>query len=81
VRTKTPSELKWLLVERATVAGNVDRLRKLHQSIAEELRQAEITLRSLDQATNLLYERVNAQAAGFSKPILRTMHVHKIAKN
>lgn len=41
MRTKTPPLLKWLLVERATLAGNVARLSEQEADIDQELRRVQ----------------------------------------
>ena len=56
--------MKWLLVERATLAGDVIRLERSLQRVTEELAQKRATLGALDTTIRLTDSRLYQRAAG-----------------
>lgn len=64
VRTKTPSEIKWLLVERATVAGDIAQREKSLQLITQELAALRSKLHALDSTIEFVNRKLDAKAAG-----------------
>jgi hypothetical protein len=57
MRTKTPPLLKWLLVERATVAGGISRTRERQELLTKELESSRARLVSLSQEIAHLQSR------------------------
>jgi hypothetical protein len=70
VQTKTPPELKWLLVERATLAGNIVALEKSRVHLKEEIARFQARVDALDTTMRCIERSINVQAAG-------TIHGHK----
>ena len=62
--THTAPELKWLLVERATLAGDLDKLRAQHSHLAAEIARVQDTLQAFDTAIRLTEARARPDAAG-----------------
>lgn len=66
-RTRTPPDLKWLLNERAAIAGRIQKLEKvLHglHKMEQSLSECRGTLDALDTAIGLAYQGVRPDAAG-----------------
>lgn len=64
MRKQTPPDLKWLLVERATVAGDIARLETKQALLAKEIAKRLTTLQALDTTIHLRESRVTPDAAG-----------------
>lgn len=64
MRTRTPPDLKWLLVERATIAGDIQRLQATQAQIASELANLQTQLEALDSTLALAYSSVRPDSAG-----------------
>lgn len=64
MQKQTPPHIKWLLVERATVAGNIAFLEQNIERVQSELALARASLDSLDKTIHFVDGRLNAQAAG-----------------
>lgn len=71
MRTRTPPELKWLLVERATVVGDIARLDARQALLAAELADRWATLRALDTTIRLTEYPVAPNAAGVVRRFAR----------
>jgi hypothetical protein len=71
LRTRSPPELKWLLVERATVAGDIARLDARQALLAAELAERWATLLALDTTIRLTEYPVAANAAGVIRSFAR----------
>lgn len=63
-RTRTPSDLKWLLNERAATAGALEEVAVRRQHLTKKLARLQKTLEDLDTAIGLLYPQVQIDAAG-----------------
>ena len=64
MQTQTPPELKWLLVERATLAGDIARLEKSREHLAQEISKHQARVDALDTTMRLLESKLNVRAAG-----------------
>jgi hypothetical protein len=64
VRFQTPSHLKWLLVERATITGDIERLQESQARIALKIARLEEARQALDTTMELMDRRVSVRAAG-----------------
>lgn len=64
MRTSTPPELKWFLVERATLAGDLATLKTRLNFLKAEIGRFESTLQSQDGVIRLTEARVRPDAAG-----------------
>jgi hypothetical protein len=64
LRTRTPPELKWLLVERATLAGDLVSLKTRQSFLEAEIDQVQSTLQALDTTIRLTEARARPDAAG-----------------
>jgi len=64
VRSRTPPELKWLLVERATLTGDISRLERRQIALAQELAKLQSTREALDHTISVLEARVRVDAGG-----------------
>jgi hypothetical protein len=63
-RTPTPPEIKWLLVERATLVGDIEQLTRRRAMLDAEIESLQSQVRALDASIRLIDARVNAAAAG-----------------
>lgn len=63
-RTQTPPEIKWLLVERATLVGDIEQLARRRALLDTELQRLHSQVQALDASIRLMDARVNAAAAG-----------------
>jgi len=64
LRTRTPPELKWLLVERATLAGDLASLKRRQSLIEAEIARVQSMLQALDTSIRLTEARARPDAAG-----------------
>lgn len=64
MRTKTLPALKWLLVERATLQGDIQRLHATQARVACELAKLQTQLQALDSTLELAYSFVRPDGAG-----------------
>lgn len=64
MRTQTPSQVKWLLVERATIAGDIARLEQRQALIAQEIAERQAKLQALDITIGIIDKRIAPDAAG-----------------
>lgn len=64
MRTKTPPELKWLLVERATLAGDICLLEMRQVELAAELVKLRAKVQAMDTTIRLCSPNVRTDAAG-----------------
>lgn len=64
LRTRTPPELKWLLVERATLAGDLANLKTRLSLLEAEIAQVHSTLQAIDTTIRLTEARARPDAAG-----------------
>jgi hypothetical protein len=64
LRTRTPPELKWLLVERATLAGDLANLKTRLSLLETEIGQVQSALQALDTTIRLTEARARPDAAG-----------------
>lgn len=62
--SRTPPELKWLLVERATLLGDIEQLARRRAELDTELQRLQSLVMALDTSIRLLDARVRAEAAG-----------------
>jgi hypothetical protein len=62
--SRTPPEIKWLLVERATLAGDIEQLARRRVLLDAEMEILRSRAQALDTSIRLLDARVNAGAAG-----------------
>ncbi|MGB9109849.1 MAG: hypothetical protein WCC39_14300 [Telluria sp.] len=62
--SRTPPEIKWLLVERATLAGDIEQLARRRALLDAEMEALRSRAQALDTSIRLLDARVNAAAAG-----------------
>jgi hypothetical protein len=62
--SRTPPEIKWLLVERATLAGDIEQLARRRTMLDAEMDKLRSRVLALDTSLRLLDARVNAAAAG-----------------
>ncbi|MES2151893.1 MAG: hypothetical protein V4508_19105 [Pseudomonadota bacterium] len=60
----TPPELKWLLVERATLAGDLQKLEERRAMLDAEMTATRGVLSSLDTTIGILESRLRPDAAG-----------------
>lgn len=63
-RTRTPPDLKWLLNERAAMAGALEEATVRKQHLTEKLVRLQKTLEDLDTTIGLLYPQVQTDVAG-----------------
>lgn len=63
-RTPTPPEIKWLLVERATLVGDIEQLARRRAMLDTEMERLQAQVQALDMSIRLLDARVRAAAAG-----------------
>jgi hypothetical protein len=63
-RTQTPPEIKWLLVERATLVGDIEQLARRRALLDTEMEDLQSRVAALDTSIRLLDARVHAAAAG-----------------
>jgi hypothetical protein len=70
LRKQTPPDVKWLLVERATLAGDVARLEKTAQRVMIELEKKKAAMSALDVTIRIINERLKPGAAG----VIRAFH-------
>lgn len=64
MRTRTPPEIKWLLVERATIAGDIARREIALQRLAREVDRLKSQLAALDTSIQLVNQSLNPEAVG-----------------
>jgi hypothetical protein len=64
LRTRTPPELKWLLVERATLAGDLANLKARQSLLEAEVVRVQSTFQALEVVIGLTEARARANAAG-----------------
>lgn len=62
--SRTPPEVKWLLVERATLMGDIVQLERRQALLAAELAQLRVTREALDHTIAVLESRARADAGG-----------------
>jgi hypothetical protein len=62
--SRTPPEVKWLLVERATLAGDIEQLARRRLMLDAEMEMLSSRVQALDTSIRLLDARVRAAAAG-----------------
>lgn len=62
--THTAPDLKWLLVERATLAGDLDKLQAQQSLLAAEIARVQDTLQVFDTTIRLTEARARPDAAG-----------------
>jgi hypothetical protein len=62
--SRTPPEIKWLLVERATLTGDIEQLARRRAALDAEMDKLRSRVQALDTSLRLLDARVNATAAG-----------------
>jgi hypothetical protein len=65
--SRTPPDIKWLLVERATLVGDIARLERRQALLAAELAALRTTRDALDRTIAVLESRVRTDAAGSLK--------------
>lgn len=61
---RTPPEIKWLLVERATLAGDIEQLARRRVMLDAEIEMLSSRAQALETSIRLLDARVNSAAAG-----------------
>jgi hypothetical protein len=64
MRSVTRSEVKWLLVERATIAGDIAQLKESQQLIQDKLEECESRLAALDATIAFVNHTLSVEAAG-----------------
>jgi hypothetical protein len=64
VTTKTPPEIKWLLVERATLVGDIEQLERRRILLDAEIARLHSQVAALDTSVRLVEARVRPDAAG-----------------
>jgi hypothetical protein len=64
VTTKTPPEIKWLLVERATLVGDIEQLERRRILLDAEIARLHSQVAALDASVRLVEGRVRPDAAG-----------------
>lgn len=64
VTTKTPPLLKWLLVERAAIAGEIARLQNTQEQLSKEQAKQQARLNALDSTMRQVEKSINVSAAG-----------------
>lgn len=64
VTTKTPPEIKWLLVERATLVGDIAQLERRRGLLDAEIARLHSQVAALDTSVRLVERRVRPDVAG-----------------
>lgn len=64
MQSHTPSVLKWLLVERATLAGDLSRLSEKQAVLSAQIAKVEAKIQALDVSMRLVDARIQVSAAG-----------------
>ena len=62
--SRTPPELKWLLVERATLVGDMARMERRRELLDADIVRLHRTIQALDTSMHLLESRLQPGAAG-----------------
>lgn len=62
--SRTPPEIKWLLVERATLAGDIEQLARRQALLDAKMEALQAKVQALDTSIRLLDARVNGSVAG-----------------
>ena len=64
LRTRTPPEVKWLLVERATLAGDLATLKLRQRHLESKITQVQAAVHALDTTILLMEARLQPDAGG-----------------